>query len=194
MAKSAVIFPGISFGKLVGRLVCRLVEFRKKIPEENSGPNRHGIINRTNFPNRHIIALHYITFAGEKLLSQAIDKFKYKLIFEIFYDFNICFVVIDKMKLILILVCFKLILNVTVALQTDQTSKLDIVVDEDDMIQRKWKSMMLKTHELTRKFVSRNGLEIKEKFNEMNVTEKCMKSVMKIFDGIMNLEDWAIES
>ena len=80
-------------------------------------------------------------------------------------------------------------LNVTVALQTGH-----IVVDEDDLIEKKWKSMMLKTHELTRKLVNRNRDEIKEKFNEINVTERCMKSVMKIFDGIINLEGWAIES
>ena len=143
------------------------------------------INNKRNFHNRKVI-----TFLGEKkLLSKVRAKLKYKLIFEIFHNFNICFVIIDKMKLILILVLFKLILTGTVALETDL-----VVVDEDDIIEEKWKSMMSKTHELTRKFVSRNRDEIKEKLNKMNVTETCIKSVMKMFDGIMNLEDWAIES
>ena len=63
-----------------------------------------------------------------------------------------------------------------------------------DEVMEKWKSMMSKTHQLTSKYISENRDQIETTLNQTNVTETCMKSVMKTFDGIMSLEDWAIES
>ena len=61
-------------------------------------------------------------------------------------------------------------------------------------VMKKWKLMISKIHKLTSKHISENRDQIETTLNQINVTKTCMKSVMKTFDGIMSLEDWAIES
>ena len=36
--------------------------------------------------------------------------------------------------------------------------------------------------------------QIEKNLMELNLTRKCMISIKKSFDGVMNLEDWAVQS
>ena len=88
--------------------------------------------------------------------------------------------------LILISLCFKVKIINGVGLSYEGHENIDL--------QQKWKLMMERINEITKNNVLDKRFQIEKNLMELNLTRKCMISIKKSFDGVMNLEDWAVQS
>ena len=95
-------------------------------------------------------------------------------------------IIIRILIFILISLCFTVKIINGVGLSYDGHENIDL--------QQKWKLMMERINEITKNNVLDKRFEIEKNLIELNLTRKCMISIKKSFDGVMNLEDWAVES